>query len=436
MIEEYLIMVITSLVMLIGVWIASDILYEEKSKRDIKSILMLLIGSLIVGMFNINKEVNQIVLIKISLGLFMVALFCKNKYKIKMSDSLIGSVIIYVSVGIVDLTVGILISIISEVTGVDIMSVMKYGIVINVITTTLVILIIKNLKKKYLKLYKKMQSNEPILVAIILLVFIIIMVISIIAPLRNFKLGIEMLTALVLMIGFFAIGVYIVYERIEKQKELERYAQLPEYSKINEGMLEDYRMSCHENKNHLIIIDNMVPKSNKEVHEYIDSILKQQTMNRYYFINELKNIPITELKGFINFKLMGMLNEKINLQISISKEISRSNKLKRLSIKEKEDLYNIIGVLIDNAYEASKESKEKEVVLQMYKEGSRVVIIIANTYKEEVDIERVSEYGYSTKGKNHGTGLHIVEKIVEKSERIEKETSLMANYFVQTIKIK
>lgn len=315
------------------------------------------------------------------------------------------------------------------------LSILKYNIVISLVVVIISLLVLKLLKKNYLKLYRKIKTNDTNLVGVIVLVFAIIIIISGIMPLKQLDLGIEMLILLLLMIGFFIIGLYIVYEKIEKQKEFEKYTQLSEYSKVNEGLLEAYRVSCHENKNHLIIIDNMVPKSNKKVHQYISSIINNEQMDKYYFINELKNIPITELKGFINFKLMKMLDEKIKLQINVSPEIMKS-KLKRLSLKEKEILYNIIGVLIDNAYEASRESKEKEVVLQMYKEESAVVILLANTYKGKVEIEKVAEYGYTSKGKNHGTGLYMVDKLIKKNEKMEIETSLLDNYFIQILKIK
>ena len=403
---EYAQLTIAAIVMFIGCWLGADILFEEKSKKDVVGILLVIVGSLVIALFNMNKAVNELGFAKIIIIFIMMTLFFKNKYRINMSDSLIGSVIIYANIIISDLIVEIILLILGQI-----------------------------LKKRYLSLYRKIQDHDMLFVGIILLVFIIFTGISGIIPLKNLHVGIEMLVVALLTIGFFAIGIYIIFEKIERQKELEKYTQLAEYSKINEGLLEDYRVNCHENRNHLIIIDNMVPKNNKKVHEYIKSITSNRKMNKYYFINELKNIPITELKGFINFKAMEMINDDINLQINVSPEIQKS-KLKNLTLKEKENLYNIIGVLLDNAYEASMETEEKEVVLHMYKEDEEIVIMIANTYQGEVDIDKVSEYGYSSKGKNHGTGLYIVEKIINKNENLEKETSLMDNYFMQTIRIK
>ena len=132
---------------------------------------------------------------------------------------------------------------------------------------------------------------------------------------------------------------------------------------------------------------------------------------------------------------MTMINENMDLQINVSPEIKNS-KLRDLSQKDKIDLYNITGVLLDNACDASKESTERQVVFTMYKEREDVVMMIANTYKGEIDVNRVSEYGYSTKGKNHGTGLYIVDKVISKNPKFTKETSIIENYFIQIIRIK
>ena len=132
---------------------------------------------------------------------------------------------------------------------------------------------------------------------------------------------------------------------------------------------------------------------------------------------------------------MTMINENMDLQINVSPEIKNS-KLMDLSQKDKIDLYNITGVLLDNACDASKESKERQVVFTMYKEREDIVMMIANTYQGEIDVNRVSEYGYSTKGKNHGTGLYIVDKVISKNPKFTKETSIIENYFIQIIKIK
>ena len=172
----------------------------------------------------------------------------------------------------------------------------------------------------------------------------------------------------------------------------------------------------------------------KELKEYVNNLIDATEVNKYRWVNELKYIPIPELKGFINFKLMEMSNKKIDIEINVERKL-KSSKMKNLKIKDKGDLYNIIGVFLDNAKEASLESKEKRVAIEMYEIDNDVHIVIANTYKGKIDIEKINEYGYSSKGKNRGTGLHLVNKIIERNRMFERTTSKMDEYFVQELTV-
>lgn len=434
MVVEYVRLTLSVMIMLIGVWLSSDILFEEKSRKDIKGIILIVLSSLLVSIFNMDKSAGMTDFTKIIIVFIITVLLNKGRYKIRISDSILGSVTVYANILMSEVVVQIILSLLNQMIEIDLLN-LKYTIIVSLMTDVIALMIMILLKRKYLKLYKRVQNINSSLVTTILTIFLVIIVVSGIIPLKRLEFGIDMLIVIVLIVGFFIIGLYIIMERVEMDQIIGKYKQLSDYAKVNEGLLEDYRVTCHENKNHLIIIDNMIPKNNKKAHEYIKSILDNENMNKYYFINELGNIPLTELKGFINYKLMEMLNEGINLQINISEQIKRS-KLRKLTLKEKDDLYNIVGVLLDNAYEASTESKEKEVILEMYKEKSNIVIMIANTYRGEVKIDKISEYGYTSKGRNHGTGLYIVEKIITKNQRFTKETSLMDNYFIQFIRIK
>ena len=434
MVEEYIVMALSVVIMLIGVWVSSDILFEEKSKKGIKGIVWLILSSMMISIFNMDKSAGITDVTKIIIVFIITTLQNKDRYKRRISDSIIGSAIVYANILMSEVVVQIILSLLNQIIEIDLIN-LKYTIIASLMTDIITLMIIILLKRKYLKVYQRIQNIDTKLITTILTIFLVIIIVSGIIPLKRLELGIDMLIVIILIVGFFTIGLYIIMERVEMDRIVEKYKQLSDYAKVNEGLLEDYRVTSHENRNHLIVIDNMVPKSNKKVHEYIKSILDNGEMNKYYFINELKNIPITELKGFINYKLMEMLNEGINLQINISEQIKKS-KLRRLTLKEKDDLYNVVGILLDNAYEAARESKEKELVLEMHKEKSTVVIMIANTYQGEIEIEKISEYGYSSKGRNHGTGLYIVEKIITKNQRFQKETSIMENYFIQSIRIK
>lgn len=230
--------------------------------------------------------------------------------------------------------------------------------------------------------------------------------------------------------------VLLLFEEIEKIEALNKnYKKIVEYSEFTEGLLTEYKSFVHEYKNKLFTIKGLANQKNKrELHEYIDSILDEKVMNNYRWLSELKNIPIAGAKGLINFKLLKMKELNMDVEVYISEEIS---KLKEdfLSNKEKNDLYTLLGIILDNAIEASLESQDKMISLQLYKENEEIIILLANTFKH-IQLDHMEEKGFSSKGKNRGIGLYLFQNIIKHSNVFSKETSVYDNFFIQKIIIR
>ncbi len=229
--------------------------------------------------------------------------------------------------------------------------------------------------------------------------------------------------------------VFILFHEKEKNNDLEKnYNKMVEYSEFTEGLLTEYKSFVHEYKNKLLIIKSLTDKKNKELQKYIDTLLEEKVVNHYRWLSELKNIPIAGAKGLINFKLLQMKELKIDVEIYISEEIAKI-KDDFLTSKEKNDLYTLLGIILDNAIEASLESNEKMISLHFYKEKETIVFLLANTFKH-IALDRMEEKGFSSKGDNRGMGLYIFQNIIKYSDTFSKETSVIDNFFVQKILIK
>ena len=176
----------------------------------------------------------------------------------------------------------------------------------------------------------------------------------------------------------------------------------------------------------------MLDNSNKELVDYVDSLLDKNVGFKYEWIGELNRLPLSGLKGLINYKLIEANSLNISTNISISKEITKS-KLNKLSTNQKDALYSIMGVYIDNAIQAATNSKDKEISLEIYKEKRKIIIILANTYSGKVELEKLDDYGYTTKGKNHGVGLHLVKRILEVESIYSQSRELFDKYYVQKL---
>lgn len=249
---------------------------------------------------------------------------------------------------------------------------------------------------------------------------------------ENFTL--ESLMAIFLFFIVFNLILSLIFE-IDKREALNKnYKKIVEYSEFTEGLLTEYKSFVHEYKNKLFTIKGLANPKNKELHDYIDSILDEKVMNNYRWLLELKNIPIAGAKGLINFKLLKMKELNIDVEVYISEEIA-TLKEDFLSNKEKNDLYTLLGIILDNAIEASLESVDKMISLQLYKENEDIVILIANTFKQ-IQLDHMEEKGFSSKGENRGIGLYLFQNIIKHSNVFFKETSIFDNFFIQKILIR
>ncbi len=98
----------------------------------------------------------------------------------------------------------------------------------------------------------------------------------------------------------------------------------------------------------------------------------------------------------------------------------------------------ILGILMDNAIEASRECKKKLINVSIISDSSRnrQLLIIENTYNNKnVDINKIFEKGVSTKPNNTGLGLWEVNRIISKHKNLARYTSKSDDFFKQQIEI-
>lgn len=98
----------------------------------------------------------------------------------------------------------------------------------------------------------------------------------------------------------------------------------------------------------------------------------------------------------------------------------------------------ILGILLDNAIEASSECEERIINLTFRNDSknSRELILIENTYNDKnLDTEKKFEKGVSGKDNHTGLGLWEVRKLIKKNNNINLYTSRNDNFFCQQLEI-
>ena len=98
----------------------------------------------------------------------------------------------------------------------------------------------------------------------------------------------------------------------------------------------------------------------------------------------------------------------------------------------------ILGILLDNAIEASAESDEKIINITFRNDikNSAQIVTIENSYKDKnVNTEEIFQKGITGKEDHQGLGLWKVKKIVDKNSNVYLFTSKNDKFFSQQLEI-
>ncbi len=139
---------------------------------------------------------------------------------------------------------------------------------------------------------------------------------------------------------------------------------------------------------------------------------------------QLGNIRILELKGLVLTKLMEMQEQGIFCNLEVLYPVNRID-------MEIPDVVRCLGILLDNAAEAAKETKKPEVDLMISSLESGVTIVVKNMVEEPPNLNRIWERGYSTKGEDRGLGLSIYRQVTGKYANVYQSASYQEPVFFQ-----
>ena len=425
---------INSSILWITAAIVGNILLENKEKNNyLRSIILIAIFSGFLTALNLITfdVINGAV--KIVAVYTLQCIFYKLFFKKSLSNCIIIALIWYILLFMSEALSALIVSIVAYIIKCNNLF-RPNSLILNIIIALNCLLMIKLLKSKLIPLVKKENSvtKSTYIVTITIIITMALLVFRV--PYDEWKFNIEFVVTMLILGGFCIVGLTLLRQKAQIQETTSKYLQLANYSDVTNDLLEDYRIVAHEHKNQLSVIRSMANPNNKELIDYIDDLLERRDKIRYSWLGQLNHLPISGLKGLINYKLMEMEQKKLNINITVSKDVMKT-KLRDLSLQEKDKLYSIIGVYLDNMIQAAENSSKKEVSIEIYKEKNDIVFLLANSYSGKIDLEKIDSYGYTTKGKNHGVGLHIVKKIMEQEIIFSQSRNILDDYYIQELRI-
>ena len=146
-------------------------------------------------------------------------------------------------------------------------------------------------------------------------------------------------------------------------------------------------------------------------------------------IAKLNSIKVSSLKSLITNKVLVAQNNNIDVDINIQGEINDF-------YTDEMQLSRILGILLDNAIEASLEvTIDKKIEMNIIQIDKTTDIQISNTFNNiGTPIADFNKEGFSTKDTNRGLGLSSAHEIANKLNML-LNTEIDGNTFVQNLSI-
>ena len=167
--------------------------------------------------------------------------------------------------------------------------------------------------------------------------------------------------------------------------------------------------------------------------EYYNQLLQDchKTNNLYSLSPDVINQPAIYNILATKYYVADELNIQIDLDIFLDlNEIEKHMKIYEFT--------RILGILLDNSIEASKDCEEKLIKVSFRKEDTkhRIIVAIENTYNnKDVNIDKIFDKGFSSKERNTGLGLWKVRQILKRNNNLNLFTTKNDTFFKQQFEI-
>ncbi len=257
--------------------------------------------------------------------------------------------------------------------------------------------IVKVSLKKFHDLFKKINYKY----VLFLLLIISICVIGAIAVnnISNSPFVIYLLTLALLLTTIFVLFYSRKYQIYNLSNTINI---LLENNKFYSNLNLDFREFKH---NLVHKLDGLKLYSNEKSILLIDDIISD-CCNLTKNTKELDKLPIG-LSGYIYQKIYQYDYSALNILIDNN---IKSDLFNVLSPRNYNKLCEVLGVLLDNAIQASIDSKSKILYISSEENDKNLEINIKNSFSSQIDMEKLGNVNYTTKGQNHGIGLFSIFK--------------------------
>ena len=422
---------LTFLDIYIGMLYFSAILDIKASKQ--RKILYIVIYGIVANIITFIIPTSDSVYVNIVVWPLMVFLILKTTFL----KSILSEIITMVTSAVLEFALAnILLTF--EITSDMIVSIPIYRLIV-VLSVYLIVFILSRLVKLFkinIKVFDNLNSKSKTLLIINCLLIILVLAMQFYLVTfysSNMPLSITIIN-IIGLVAYFSVSIYSIVNNSKlavTTRDLENAQHTIQTTKILHDQVRSFK---HDFDNMLNSIGGYVVSEDMEgLKKYYNQLLEEchKTNNLYSLSPEVINHPaIYHMLATKYYEA-----DKKDVQIDLDVFLDLNEIEKRMKIY---DFTRILGILLDNAIDASNECEKKLINVSFRKdlENNVILVIIQNTYTNKgIDTEEIFEKGHTSKENHSGLGLWKVRQILKKNNNLNLFTSKDNEFFTQQFEI-
>lgn len=215
----------------------------------------------------------------------------------------------------------------------------------------------------------------------------------------------EVLSNYALLIVLLIVSFTYIIQDIRYIQQYRRKETLENEKMITDALLKNMRVFRHNVANMLYGFEGYILSGKTdEMQDYYREIVRRCSLINNENIIMLQNIPSQAVVGLLIHHIDKCTRKEIPVTIYADRYLKWSG-------LRDTDACEVLGVLLDNAYEATEQSASPMVQVEMRNVDDAMEVIVRNT----VDEKQVTDFLRSTKAGHSGIGLDSARAVLEKN---------------------
>lgn len=273
-----------------------------------------------------------------------------------------------------------------------------------------------------------------------LLLLITIYLFDDLIPGQNGSIGKMIYNNVLHISGYLLVMLFLILalrsswlEKMQTEARQKALQDLQDYTNTLEVMYNGLRAFKHDYMNILLSMSCYIENNDMdELKQFFETKIfptKNLIDQGDYKLNQLSNIGVLEIKSLLSAKMIYAHEAGIDVTIDIP------DKVDTLPV-DTVDLARILGIFLDNAIEATLETEQPQIGLNIIQHKAGVSIIIINHFQDHgVLLHQLKQRGFSTKTGHQGIGLSIAQKIISSYDNVLLETTIQSDCFIQHLEL-